>query len=182
MSTSIDYSKINFFIINGFPRSGKDTFCEFVDSNHSKPVFTLSTVDWIKKVAAHCGWNGEKDAKGRKLLSDLKDILTEYDDLPFKKICRDIDVICDEFFNNFHYTEEELTFFIMCREPQEIQKLKDHFDAKTILVTRNTIQAAASNHADSNVMDYQYDIIIENDSDLAALEMSAKTFIEKWII
>lgn len=178
----IDYSKIKIFIINGYPRSGKDTFCEFIDKNYHKPTFTLSTVDWIKKVAAHCGWDGEKDLRGRKLLSDLKDILTEYDDLPFKKICKDIDVICHDFFD-MGYEEEELTFFIMCREPKEIQKLKEFFNAKTILVDRpQCAEDSKSNHADMLVNDYEYDIIVKNETTLENLELAAKIFIEKWII
>ena len=171
----IDYSKIKIFIINGYPRSGKDTFCEFIDKNYHKPTFTLSTVDWIKKVAAHCGWDGQKDLRGRKLLSDLKDILIEYDDLPFKKICKD--------FVDIGYEDEELTFVRLCRETKEIQKLKEFFNAKTILVDRpQCAEDNKSNHADMLVNDYEYDIIIKNETTLENLELTAKIFIEKWII
>ena len=45
-----------------------------------------SSVDFVKEVARFAGWNGEKNLHTRKFLSDLKDLLTFLDDIPFKKI------------------------------------------------------------------------------------------------
>ena len=77
--------------VNGYARSGKDTFCNFA-FYHRGLVYTYSTIDEVKKLAKKIGWDGEKDAKGRKFLSDLKDCLTEYNDLPNRYILKQIQI------------------------------------------------------------------------------------------
>ena len=59
-------------IING----GKDTLCDFV-SKHIK-IKKISSIAPILKIAKAGGWNGNKDDKSRKLLSDLKHLFTKY--------------------------------------------------------------------------------------------------------
>lgn len=75
-------------VINGLPRSGKDTFVYLV----SKYAITsnFSSVDFVKDVAKYAGWNGEKDGKSRLFLSKLKELLSKYDDIPYKKIKEEI--------------------------------------------------------------------------------------------
>ena len=75
-------------VINGMPRSGKDTFVSFVSKYAATTNF--SSVDFVKDVAHFAGWNGEKDPKSRLFLSKLKELLTEYDDIPYKKIADEI--------------------------------------------------------------------------------------------
>lgn len=76
------------YVVNGAPRSGKDTFCSMVAKFMGEGyVRVYSTVDYIKTIAASAfGWNGEKTPRARKFLSDLKDLLTEWNDIPFKDI------------------------------------------------------------------------------------------------
>ena len=108
------------FIINGSGGVGKDTFVDFVSKYVS--VKNVSSVDEVKHFAFMLGWNGEKDEKGRKLLSDLKDLLTEYDDRPFEYLKRSV-----EEFKNSRYDE---FCFLHIREPEEIQRTKEEFNAK----------------------------------------------------
>ena len=56
-------------IINGAGGTGKDTLCE-ITSRHYK-TRTISAVDRVKEIALFGGWNGVKDDRGRKLLSDI---------------------------------------------------------------------------------------------------------------
>ncbi len=42
----------------------------------------VSAITPIKEIASNYGWNGEKDAKSRKFLSDLKRAFADYNDLP----------------------------------------------------------------------------------------------------
>lgn len=131
----------------------------------------LSTVDFAKKIAKECGWDGSKTLKNRKFLSDLKDLLTEWDDVPFKIIKEYIDREYRLGFNSI--------IFVDCREPQEIQKLKDAFNATTVLIRRPAIEKnEISNHADSEVFNYNYDLTIWNNSDIIGLEKKAKEFIK----
>ena len=46
----------------------------------------FSTVDKIKEIARDFGWDGEKTPKARKFLSDLKDVFTDWNDLPVRDV------------------------------------------------------------------------------------------------
>ena len=172
-------------VVNGAPMSGKTTFeelCqEICDPFAKEPGFEdgsilcvdiCSTVDFVKIVAKQCGWDGTKDLKNRKFLSDLKDLLTEWDDVPFKKIQSRINVRAKSF------AAVDWIFFVDCREPAEIQKMKERLNATTLLIRRESVEDnETSNHADANVFNYEYDLTIENNSDIINLEMKAKDFI-----
>ena len=67
-------------VINGAGGVGKDTLCEFA-MKHFK-VMNISSITPIKELAALAGWDGKKDDKSRKFLSDLKQLSVEYNDYP----------------------------------------------------------------------------------------------------
>lgn len=173
-------------IINGMPMSGKTTFeelCQKIcDPFAKEPGFEegsilcadiCSTVDFVKIVAKQCGWDGTKDLKNRKFLSDLKDLLTEWNDVPFKKIQSRINVRAKSF------AAVDWIVFVDCREPAEIQKLKQRLNATTVLIRRPSVENnETSNHADANVFDYDYDLEITNQFGLDELQMIAEAFIE----
>ena len=78
---------MNLYIINGAAASGKSTFCSLVKEKLGEGhCYEISTVDLVKEVAKVAGWNGEKTAKNRKFLSDLKDLLTQWDDVPVRNV------------------------------------------------------------------------------------------------
>lgn len=162
--------------INGYPQSGKDTFVNFCYSFGSI-IQSYSTVDFVKKIAKECGWNGVKDLKSRKFLSDLKDILTEWDDIPVRDIKRKI----LEFIGpveNLGYNTDKIIFFIHTREPKELQRFKDEFGAKTLLIQRPSVENnEQSNHADKEVLNFNYDYVIDNDGTLEDLQKKADSFI-----
>lgn len=169
------YSKYNkmkrkqIFIINGSGGSGKDTFVNFVSKIESNPVINFSSVNKVKEIARVIGWTGGKTEKDRKFLSDLKMLCTNYNDMPFNSI-----------------SEKVVTFvkgnaamlFLHIREPEEIEKAKNAFGAKTILIKRDAIKQITSNIADANVFNYQYDIVINNDGDLNNFEKKAAEFVK----
>ena len=168
------------YIVNGAPGSGKDTFCsKVIDITTPNYGTILSTVDLVKEIAKDLGWNGEKTPKDRKFLSDLKDILTEWNDIPIKDIERRID--------NFLYPiryhgldEKEVAIFVMCREPKEIDKMCKRFGAKSLIVRRTDAEnSKKSNHADEEILEYQYDIEIDNNGTLLDLSYKAIEFVEK---
>ena len=140
----------------------------------------ISTVDLVKEVGKFCGWNGQKAPKDRKFLSDLKDILTQWDDVPYKDIASSYDE-CKEIWKHLEYSEENCILFVMCREPEEIQKFVDRLGAKTLLVIRETVdETAQSNHADKEVLNYNYDITILNNGTLDEflVKISLKPFFQ----
>ncbi len=153
-------------IINGSPRSGKGEFVKILREISDIPLFEYSSIDYIKQVArTKFLWDNKKDFKGRRLLATLKDISTEYNNLPFKKIVEKEEMIS--------LKKDSFLYCIDAREPEEIQKLMDYYsdslDKEEYLVysvcirregVENKIQ---SNSADLNVHDYTYDYYISND-------------------
>ena len=161
------------FITNGSAGNGKDTFAEFLSKYIT--VFKYSSIDLVKEMFESIGINrNSKDEKKRKLYSDTKDMLTKYDDIPFK----DITSIVTDFKNNNIETE---VLIIDIREPEEIARAVETFGAETILIDNPNVKKIKSNHADANVEQYEYDYIIENDGTLEQLDKMAYLFSEQVI-
>ena len=154
-------------VINGTGGAGKDTFVNLC-SNYKK-VQNTSSIDLIKDMAILCGWNNQKDEKSRKFLSDLKDLVSDYNDAPYKEIENQI--------SKFYNSDNEI-LFIHIREPENIDKIARNFDAKTLLITRLGLSNIQSNHADKEVNNYKYDFYIYNDGSLEDFKSKAKHFVE----
>lgn len=153
-------------IINGTGGSGKDTFVSYA-SKYAK-VYNFSSVDKVKEIAKLIGWNGAKEEKDRKFLSDLKKLTTEYNDMSFNDMKESID--------KFNNSDDEI-MFIHIREPEEIDRVVNTFDVKTLLVKRKDLDIITSNYSDASVENYDYDFVIENDS-LEGLDKSAYEFVK----
>lgn len=163
--------------------SGKDTFCNRVkELMPNGYCYIYSTIDFVKQVASSMGWSGEKTPRSRKLLSELKNLMIEYDDIPFKKMVHKVKSTINDF--NFYNCPEkyEVIIFIMCREPSEIEKLKKELNAKTIFIHSEKAENKSNNMdikntADSNIFNYNYDIIIENDGSMSQFYDKIYNFI-----
>lgn len=156
------------FIINGSGGVGKDTFVNMVGKY--VPTVNFSSVDKIKEIARLVGWEGGKTGKDRKFLSDLKKLITEYNDMPYKTVVEKIKNFKEDVVNEY--------LFLHIREPEEIKRIDSEYDVSTILVKR-PIEQITSNDADSRVNEYNYDIVINNTGDLTELNDLAKMFVEK---
>ena len=64
-------------VINGQGGVGKDTFIDILNKKGLK-IANVSSVDGVKELARMVGWNGAKEDKDRKFLSDLKILTTNY--------------------------------------------------------------------------------------------------------
>ena len=160
------------FIINGIATSGKDTFVELV--SEFAPTKNISSVDKIKEIARLIGWDGEsKTEKDRKFLSDLKLLTSKYCDMPFQYMKEQV-----ENFNN----SKDLCLFLHIREPEEIERAVKEFNAKTILVTRYSVDPITSNTSDANVNNYKYDYEIANNGTLEDFKRMAEYFAKKEIL
>ena len=168
---------MKYFIINGRPRSGKDSFVNFCLEELGAFGKLISTVDFVKKIATECGWDGTKDLKNRKFLSDLKDLLTNWGDVPYKKTLQEIDTF--KFDLNCWNVSDKGVVFIMCREPKEIERFERELNAKSLLIRRASVEfEQQSNHADSEVLNHKYDYIIENNGTIDELKEKAKDFLK----
>lgn len=164
--------------INGMPRSGKDTFCDLC-KEIIPSVENISSVDFVKDVAKFCGWNGEKTPHNRKFLSDLKDLLIEWNNVPYKDITNKI----YNFRNNHieqYGNDNNLIVFVHIREPKEIDKLVHALKAKTLLIKRLEVESnVQSNHSDMEVLNYDYDYVITNNGTKEELKNKAAVFLRE---
>ncbi len=156
-------------IINGCGGVGKDTFVEMCAKRI--PTINYSSVKEIKEIATMLGWNGGKEEKDRKFLSDLKLLASEYSDFSFKCISKQIE--------DFMSQNEKELMFIHIRDIPEIKRVVNtFFNVKTLLVVSNKIDPITSNVADANVALYNYDFIIDNSYSLESLDKESKNFIK----
>lgn len=156
-------------IINGVGGAGKDTLCDLA-AKHYK-VKNVSAIAPIKDIAQNYGWNGEKDAKSRKFLSDLKRVFIEYNDFPTKYLYAQ--------YKEFLESKNEI-LFVHIREKQEIEKFKKlvNIRCKTLLVDRQNINVEKwGNASDDEVRNYQYDLYFENNKSLLEIEQEFVSFL-----
>ena len=163
-------------VINGMPRAGKDEFVNFCQK-YKLWCTNISAVDFVKDVATFCGWNGEKTPKNRAFLSDLKALLIEWDDVPFKKVA-EAARLYEARALSYDFSSDEVLVFVHCREPEEIDKFVERMNAKTLLIRRPAIEnVEQSNSSDAEVFNYDYDYVINNDGTLQELVMKAIQFL-----
>lgn len=166
------------FVINGYLGAGKDTFVELVKTvidklkEEKREVINISTIDYLKDIfKKDFGWNGEKTKSVRAALSLVHNGLLVWDDIPFKKTCEKVEQ---------HLKD---VVFIHCREPKNIKKYVEKFNALTIFV--NNLEAKKAvlynkkgySTSDLEVENYNYDIIIDNNGTFEDLEHQAEMFV-----
>ena len=161
-------------ILNGSGGQGKSTFAsdcrDYLENLNedakikSPACYELSTIDWPKEVAQSAGWSvNSKTEKDRKLLSDFKIALEEWDNSPALRVV----------YNMLNYSfvlyKRDILFFVNCREPHNIDNFKHIMDTIfkwpycTVLVKNPRVSDIITNVADAGVYDYSYDYTIIND-------------------
>lgn len=166
-------------VVNGAPGSGKSTF-EYYCHQIKEESMVCSMIDFVKRVASMCGWDETKSPENRKFLSDLKDLLANWNDVPYKKVTEQLQI---------YRSIEKITLgtleyfcFVDARESSDIKRLKKDFKAITVYIKRDEAEQNLKeqiNHADLNIQDYDYDIVIENNGTKEDLKVAAVNFIDK---
>lgn len=146
-------------VINGRGGVGKDTLCEIAATRFS--VMNVSSITPIKEIAALCGWDGGKDDRARKFLSDLKRLTVEYNDYPTAWLM--------DRYSEFLSGSSEI-MFVHIREGEEIAKFVKATGgvAKTLLIRGgDRLQRGEyGNASDDEVENYDYDLYFTNDKPL----------------
>lgn len=171
--------KINVVIINGKPRSGKDTVIGYMKRYcgiyECARCWAYSTIDPVKNMLKALGWNGEKNDEVRNMLSSLKQFWINNNDGPLK-YCMDhiLDVVLDK------SNTDDIVLIFQIREPAEIEKLVNAlnpiksaygFNVSTLFVNRFlTEEKTYGNSSDADVAGYEYDAEIFNNGTLEELE------------
>lgn len=155
--------------INGYPNSGKDTFVEFCREIYS-PTFNLLTSTLAVEALETLGWNRQtKTPEIRAALSNLMLISESLFDGPFKYIRAEICKI--------QLIHSNPVIFIHSREPRNIKRYVEGFDAQTLLIKSHRPEDM-SNTSDREVYNYEYDFVIENMHGLREFREKAIDFIE----
>lgn len=189
-------------IINGSGGCGKSTFvklCEQVGIyGESKEVGKIivketSSIDYIRRIAKNeFGYNpANKNPKDRKMLSQIKEALEEYSDLPTREVLTRILQIKAEYLgkittgfyrpNAYHYV-----VFVNIREPQYIKKFikyaeMENIETTTLLIKNPNVELILSNNSDASVFDYAYAYEIDNDGTLMNLLQKAREFLGNYL-
>lgn len=170
-------------IINGYPRSGKDTFIDICNELTGGKVARVSIIDPVKDIAMKCGWGGGKYARDRQFLCNLKNLLTEYNGYPMSWLNSEV---C-KFIPN---SNSEDILFVTMREKADIEKFKKTWPrAETLFISRIEAKKAYEqlnnnerNSADSDVDEAYaaetYDHFIYNNGSLDDLRLIAMGFLE----
>ncbi len=148
-------------VINGAGGVGKDTLCDAAAVKFKTE--NISSIMPIKEIAAFCGWNGEKDNKSRKFLSDMKRLCAEYNDFPTNW--------AKARFEDFLKGDAEI-LFVHIREAEEIEKFVSATGgvAKTLLIRGGERFkqkcGGYGNISDDGVENYSYDYYFNNDTEI----------------
>lgn len=163
-------------IINGAARTGKDTFVEMVADETSTEVINLSTIDPVKNAMKRLGWDGvTKNDETRLMMADLKQLWIRHMNGPFNYIVKTINDIM------LVQNGVDVNFFVHCREPEEIAKLKQYYkyDGISLLIKRDGLHVP-KNGADDIVENYVYDHMVDNSGSLELLRFYVREFIKTW--
>lgn len=166
-------------VINGPAGVGKDTLIEEYAKKTKNSIYNYSTIDYFKEIAKKdFGWNGIKDEKGRRLLSEIKRISVEYNDFPTELTMKKIRALSEIEYKN------DVVMFVHIREQEETKKLinnllKENYNAKSLYIyTTREIESVKSNNSDDYASDWRnglndYNALIVNDDlDCAVDELS----------
>lgn len=160
-------------IINGRGGVGKDTVCSIAADYYR--VRNISSITPIVRIARYAGWDGTKTLAARKMLSQLKEVFTEFNDLSF--------TYCKKQYEEFLAGEDDI-LFVHIREPEEIARLQQAIgeNCKTLLIRRDDPQGTVyGNRSDDQVEDYAYDLYFDNNIPLSELPNAVKNFFKKFL-
>ena len=195
LSSAEDQFKLPMVVIlNGPGGSGKDTLYEMIKDYmpNKNEVLRVSTVDLVYDAMEAlfstetrgdvlAGKEQKEDAY-RQLMHEVKMSWTKYCDGPTQYIV--------DYYNNIvkNVSTRDIQpvklMFTMLREPEEIVKLKEHFNKSGIIVLTMYIFGRTSptdyqNDCDANVNNlpegFSYDVEIDNSGDLDTLKIAAAT-------
>jgi hypothetical protein len=161
-------------VINGKGGSGKDTFCDLAAQRYR--VRNISAITPIKEIAATFGWNGEKDNRARRFLSDLKAAFAAYNDLPNRYLLSEYEA--------FLQSEDDI-LFVHIREGEQIDRFRHgvHSCCITLLIcSARTDSDTYGNVSDDEVEHYSYDYRYQNDTPIEQLPADVCAFLQQLLM
>lgn len=166
-------------IVNGRPRAGKDTFIDMVSMfarNGGKTVRSFSSIDPVRDMLRQAGFNlDRKTPKDRKLLAIVGDAVQEHS---FWRTDQCIEAIV-----KLHREAQGRGVMLLhIREPKNIGIIRQWCESglfvsvSTVFIDSDRAETVASNAADAEVEDMEYDVRITNHGTLEDLNTKALAF------
>ena len=154
-------------VMNGKPRSGKDTAVHFMQAilqEHDVPTTAFSSIQPVKDLLAPVVDLRAKTPADRKLLSVVGDALQEHS--KFRT---------DAALTQMHVMPDNGVFFLHIREPDLIELLRQEclsygWRFERVFVESNRAEDVQNNPSDANVATGEYDHRLYNNSTLGELE------------
>lgn len=160
------------FILNGTAGAGKDTFANML--NEYIPTKHISSITPVKEIAKVLGWSGDKTPEYRSFLCDTKKYLNSKGDFIWNYLDAQVE--------DFRKDDKTRVLLIDIREPDEIKKAVERYNAKSILIENflsRTHSSLATNSADANVYKCSYDYSIPNIGSLDNFRLLVGDFAKK---
>lgn len=170
---------IKIVVINGSGGVGKDQFIKYFAelTNDNTQVINHSTIDTVREALKFFGVHPDKKGdKERKFLQAIKQAWIDYNDGPLKECICYIDLIRTTRYQSHHIAYDHNVFFVHCREPEEIQKLKDKYDDCITVLIKRPGRPIPENDSDKNVDNFSYNYEYRASS-LIELKRCAQDFI-----
>jgi len=161
-------------LITGKAGSGKTTLARAVQKLYPGGIIVPMAM-YLKHYAREIGWNGLKDARGRKLLQDFGTVFRDYD--PYVWVRQSL--------TEWVITYRDYTLFIAddIRYPNEVERIGQFFGIQNVTVIRmerhaNELEGSVAQHAsETEFLQITPDFIISNDGGLQELEVEAEKLL-----
>lgn len=162
-------------IVNGPPRTGKDTFIEILTSMlraKNIAVDAFSSIDPVRDMLTAAGFDlSKKTETDRKLLAVVGAAVEEHSSWRMRQC---IDRICDFAFSVANPADSVM--FLHIREPANIATIRQWASATygvhtccTVFIESIRAEKVISNSSDAGVKDMGYDYTVPNNGSLADL-------------
>lgn len=169
---------IYIFVLNGSPRSGKDTLTDFFSEYGF--VYHFSYVDAVRDMlkSIHIDFSHKTD-RDRQLMESICNALEKYDDVPMKLLCSNVRYTMDvESWRNLSNFNDAF-IFVDIRKPDNIKRFKKEFPEIMTLYVEDGKGTNNVTESDASVRDYEYDYYIANTGTLTEFEATVNKFIRE---
>lgn len=164
-------------VINGKAEVGKDTLCDVIIKHYKAKK--ISAITPILKIAYENGWDGRKDNKSRKFLSDLKRTFIDFNDLPNTYLVKEQ--------KEFLCSNDDI-LFVHIRESDQIDAFLDCIKGtcftSTLLINNKKHRKPVfyGNDSDDYVDNYRYEYQYNNIHSLEEAEQEFLAYFNKILI
>jgi hypothetical protein len=153
----------------GLAGSGKDTAASILCANLNYKIASFATE--LKRTCLFLGWDGEKDARGRKLLQDVGMAFREYSEDIW------VELTCNKLLPNVPHVFSDVRFI------NEAEYIKNKLNGILIRIIRNDLMLTETHEhiSESGQAEIPVDYVILNDGSIDELQQKILQIVEEEI-